>query len=111
MTRGEPQACERCGEPCRDDAALAMHEYLRHGVFPEGSARHGEPPRTIVCRRCGEEHGADGLAVSVHRQLWHPRQPTPPPEPGDLSAPYLPPMRFGGHRSRPAAPPPGDLDD
>jgi hypothetical protein len=74
-----------------------MHEYLRHGVWPEGSERHGEADQTRVCRRCGEEHGADGLAVSVHRQFRHPKPQRKPP-PDDLSVPYVPPLRFGGHR-------------
>ncbi|GGX94695.1 hypothetical protein [Streptomyces anandii] len=104
--------CAECGEPCRDDAALAMHEYLRHGVFPEGSERHGEPDQTRVCRKCREEHGADKLAVSVHRQFRHPRQPRSKPRPDDLTVPYVPPMRFGGHRSRHDTPPsPGVSDD
>ncbi|MET9071780.1 hypothetical protein ABZX95_06245 [Streptomyces sp. NPDC004232] len=101
-----PWVCARCGKPCRDDAALSMHEYLAHGVWPEGSPRYGEPPETTACCRCGETHGADGLAVEVHRQLKHPKPPPPLPRPDDLSVPFLQPFRFGGHRSRHDTPPP-----
>lgn len=99
MTGTERQVCPRCGTRWRDDAALSVHEFLRHGVFPEGSEERerGESPQVMTCRRCGEEHGAHDLAVEVHRQLRHPR-PRPKPRPDDEAEPHVPPMRFGGHR-------------
>jgi hypothetical protein len=90
-----------------------MHEFLRHGVFPEGSEEYGQPARVMTCRRCGEEHGAHDLAVTVHRQLRHPRPPKPLPRPDDLSVPYVPYFRFLGHRfgGRATPPPPQGTDD